>query len=157
MGNQAREGSGRRREESSRPLRSWSRASIKDRLAFARRRAPSRKATAPYRKWAQSRSGIYTTNGTILAAIKRSVEAARCRIFSAPELVGNFHGYFPSYSKLFAEEHDRLTFCVLKAHTLNRGGQVTLKSTDPLVAPEVNFHYFEEGTDKRRRRSGFRG
>jgi choline dehydrogenase len=62
--------------------------------------------------------------------------------------VGNFHGYFPAYSKLFAEEHDRLTFAVLKAHTLNRGGEVTLKSTDPLVAPEVNFHYFEEGTDK---------
>jgi choline dehydrogenase len=62
--------------------------------------------------------------------------------------VGNFHGYFPGYSKLFAQEHDRLTWAVLKAHTLNRGGEVTLKSADPRVAPAVNFHYFDEGTDK---------
>ncbi len=34
-----------------------------------------------------------------------------------------------------------------QAHTLNRGGEVTLRSADPLVAPSINFHYFEEGTD----------
>src|SRR5690242_15663467 len=62
--------------------------------------------------------------------------------------LGNFHGYYPAYSKLLATEHDRLTWAVLKAHTLNQGGRVTLKSADPLVAPHVNFHYFEEGTDK---------
>ena len=106
------------------------------------------KGDKPYGKWADSRSGVYTSNGMILAAIKRSVQTRALPDIFCAGVVGNFHGYFPAYSKLFAEEHDRLTFAVLKAHTLNRGGEVTLKSTDPLVAPEVNFHYFEEGTDK---------
>jgi choline dehydrogenase-like flavoprotein len=35
---------------------------------------------------------------------------------------------------------------VLKAHTNNCGGVVTLRSADPQDRPEINFHYFEEGT-----------
>jgi choline dehydrogenase len=98
-------------------------------------------------EWARSRSGIYSTNGAVLAVMKRSaVQRALPDLFCFG-LVGNFHGYFPGYSKLFANEHDRLTWAILKAHTLNHGGEVTLKSADPLVAPQVNFHYFEEGTD----------
>ncbi|EGX99723.1 Glucose-methanol-choline oxidoreductase [Nitrospirillum viridazoti Y2] len=41
-----------------------------------------------------------------------------------------------------------LTWAVLKAHTLNRGGEVTLRSADPRDTPYINFRYFEEGTDK---------
>ena len=36
---------------------------------------------------------------------------------------------------------------MLKAHTRNRAGTVTLKSADPLDTPTVNFRYFEEGSD----------
>jgi choline dehydrogenase-like flavoprotein len=36
----------------------------------------------------------------------------------------------------------------MKAHTKNRAGTVTLRSTDPLDVPEINFHYFYEGTDR---------
>ena len=63
-------------------------------------------------------------------------------------LIGKFKGYFPGYSKLIAENHNILTWCILKAHTENRGGTVTLKSKDPLDPPQINFHYFKEGTDK---------
>jgi choline dehydrogenase-like flavoprotein len=109
--------------------------------------AEFRKGDHPYQEWANGRSGIYSTNGAILAVIKKSVTQRPLPDLFCFGVVGNFHGYFPGYSKLFASEHDRLTWAILKAHTLNHGGQVTLKSADPLVAPRVNFHYFEEGSD----------
>jgi choline dehydrogenase len=34
---------------------------------------------------------------------------------------------------------------VLKAHTRNRAGEVTLRSNDPRDPPEINFRYFCEG------------
>ena len=34
---------------------------------------------------------------------------------------------------------------VLKGHTANTGGRVTLRSADPRDRPDVNFHYFDEG------------
>jgi choline dehydrogenase len=36
---------------------------------------------------------------------------------------------------------------VLKAHTRNRAGTVKLRSADPRDTPEINFHYFTEGSD----------
>jgi choline dehydrogenase-like flavoprotein len=36
---------------------------------------------------------------------------------------------------------------VLKGHTANAAGTVTLNSADPRDPPHVNFHYFEEGSD----------
>src|SRR6185312_9678968 len=42
---------------------------------------------------------------------------------------------------------DYLTWTVLKAHTENRAGTVTLNSADPRDPPAVAFRYFEEGSD----------
>ena len=36
----------------------------------------------------------------------------------------------------------------MKAHTKNRAGTVKLRSANPLDVPEINFHYFYEGTDR---------
>ena len=36
---------------------------------------------------------------------------------------------------------------VLKAHTNNTAGEVTLASPDPRDRPRINFRYFEEGND----------
>jgi choline dehydrogenase-like flavoprotein len=102
---------------------------------------------SPFREWADRRGGVYITNGAILAVVRKSVQVRPLPDLFCFGLVGNFHGYYPSYSTLFAQQHDRLTWAILKAHTQNRGGEVTLKSADPLVAPQINFHYFEEGTD----------
>jgi choline dehydrogenase-like flavoprotein len=112
--------------------------------------ATFRKDDRIYKKWASRRAGIYTTNGTILGVIRKSAPERSLPDLFCYGLVGNFQGYCPGYSKVFTEEaqHNCVTWVVLKGHTLNRSGEVTLRSTDPLVAPYVNFHYFEEGSDK---------
>ena len=61
--------------------------------------------------------------------------------------LGRFEGYFPTYSDLFVKNLNYLTWAVLKAHTNNRAGEVTLRSADPRDVPQVNFHYFDEGTN----------
>ena len=62
-------------------------------------------------------------------------------------LLAKFEGYFPGYSKPIAERLDYLTWAILKGHTGNRAGEVTLRSPDPREPPHVNFRYFEEGSD----------
>ena len=62
-------------------------------------------------------------------------------------LLTRFSGYFPGYSDVIRRSRGDLTFTVLKAHTNNRGGRVTLATSDPRDPPRVDFHYFEEGTD----------
>jgi choline dehydrogenase len=61
-------------------------------------------------------------------------------------LLGLFKGYFPGYSALFPTHLNYLT--ILKAHTNNRAGKVTPGSADPRDTPEVNFRYFDEGSDR---------
>ena len=62
-------------------------------------------------------------------------------------LLGRFEGYFPGYSSLLAANPNCLTWVVLKAHTNNTAGSVTLRSADPRVPPSINFRYFEDGND----------
>ena len=40
-----------------------------------------------------------------------------------------------------------MTWAILKAHTQNRAGEVTLRSADPRDTPLIDFNYFEEGSD----------
>ena len=94
---------------------------------------------------------VYTTNGGILAVIKRSGPSSD-PTQSPPGLVclallGQFQGYFPGYSKLIAQHHNYLSWVILKAHTHNSAGTVTLRSADPRDTPLINFHYFDEGND----------
>ena len=106
------------------------------------------KGDPQYQEWTNGRQGVYTTNGAVLAVIKRSISTQPLPDLFCFALLGLFRGYFPGYSKLFPEHLNYLTWAILKAHTLNRGGEVTLRSPDPLDPPDINFHYFEEGTDK---------
>ena len=99
-----------------------------------------------YQDW-KKHKGVYTTNGAILAFSKKSDPQRTLPDLFCFGLVGDFRGYEPGYSRRFADEKNMLTWAILKAHTENRGGRVTLKSSDPRVAPAINFHYFEEGTD----------
>ena len=62
-------------------------------------------------------------------------------------LPADFRGYYPGYHKDLELKPNRLTWAVLKAHTKNRGGSVTLRSTDPRDTPDIRFRYFEEGSD----------
>ena len=107
------------------------------------------KGDPQYEEWARSpRSGVYTTNGAMLAAVKRSTAGQPLPDLFCFALLGKFEGYFPGYSRVFPENPNYLTWAILKAHTLNRAGRVTLRSADPRDVPEINFHYFEEGSDE---------
>ncbi|ASG23131.1 GMC family oxidoreductase [Nitrospirillum viridazoti] len=101
-----------------------------------------------YQQWKEKREGVYTTNGAVLAVTKRSAPERPMPDLFCFGLLGEFRGYYPGYSSLFPEHLNMLTWAVLKAHTLNRGGEVTLRSANPRDTPYINFHYFEEGTDK---------
>jgi len=100
-----------------------------------------------YAQWSTNRSGVYTTNGAVLAVIKRSSDEQPVPDLLCFALLGYFKGYVPGYSAWFAQKLNYLTWAVLKGHTINRAGEVTLRSRDPLDTPKVNFHYFQEGTN----------
>lgn len=100
--------------------------------------------------WAQNK-GVYTNTGVlnIMFAKSKTAEAngrpdPDLFIFDAPL---PFTGYHEGYSQRFFE-NNKHTWAVLKAHTLNNAGTVTLRSTDPRDTPLINFHYFAEGSDK---------
>ncbi|MGB0723049.1 MAG: GMC family oxidoreductase [Gammaproteobacteria bacterium] len=100
-----------------------------------------------YKEWKDSRSGVYTTNGAVLAVIKRSAKERPLPDLFCFALLALFRGYFPGFSKLIPENLNYLTWAILKAHTNNTAGSVTLKSADPADTPHINFRYFQEGND----------
>ena len=99
-----------------------------------------------FQEWLKGK-GLYTTNGAVIALMKRSSEERPEPDLFMFGLVGNFKGYFPGYSKQIATDKDYFTWAILKAHTNNTAGRVTLRSSDPRDVPDINFHYFDEGTD----------
>jgi choline dehydrogenase len=101
-----------------------------------------------YHDWAEKREGLYTSNGAVLAAILKSQAERPLPDLFCFALVGLFGGYFPGYSSLAVTKPNYLTWAILKAHTENRAGEVVLRSADPRDTPLINFHYFEEGSDK---------
>lgn len=92
-------------------------------------------------------SGLYTSNGVVLGIMFRSTRRAAEPDLFVFGLPGYFKGYYPDYSKSLLNKRNHFTWAVLKAHTANRGGRVTLKSSDPREPPSICFRYFEEGTD----------
>jgi len=104
-------------------------------------------ADPQYQEWKSSRTGIYTTNGVPICVIARSTGAQPSPDLFCYALLADFRGYKPGYSKVLREHSNYLTWVVLKGHTSNTGGEVTLASRDPRVRPAINFKYFDEGTD----------
>jgi choline dehydrogenase len=111
------------------------------------REAEFRRGDPLWRQWAQRRQGMYTSNGGVLAILKRSSPDVPLPDLCFMSLLAPFKGYFPGYSRLVAEQRNRLTWSVLKAHTRNRAGTVTLRSADPTVPPVVDFRYFDAADD----------
>jgi choline dehydrogenase len=102
---------------------------------------------AQYREWADRRTGVYTTSGAVLSVILPSAPGRPSPDLFCYAIIADFFGYFPGYSKLLPENPNCLTWVVLKGHTNNTAGEVTLRSRDPRDTPLVNFRYFEEGND----------
>jgi choline dehydrogenase-like flavoprotein len=99
-----------------------------------------------YNQWKFQREGVYTTNGAVLAVIKKSVPERPLPDLFCFALLADFRGYYPGYSKEIPKL-DYLTWAVLKAHTNNTAGEVRLQSADPRERPYINFKYFAEGND----------
>jgi choline dehydrogenase-like flavoprotein len=100
-----------------------------------------------FQQWSRDHDGMYASNGAALAVSLRSQPDLAAPDLFCMALLAKFEGYFPGYSRLVAENHDYLTWAVLKAHTHNRAGSVTLRSGDPRDMPVVNFCYFDDGDD----------
>jgi len=100
-----------------------------------------------YRQW-RRRRGVYTTNGGVLTLFRRSSRDQRLPDLFCMALLARFTGYRPGYSRGIARDLNYLTWVVLKAHTQNRSGTVTLRSCDPRRRPEIDFNYFAEGGEE---------
>jgi choline dehydrogenase len=91
--------------------------------------------------------GVYTTNLSALASIRKSNPAKMTRDLVVFCAAGDFHGYYPGWENETYGTPNQFTFLILKAHTANRAGTVTLSSADPRDPPVIDFHYFAEGSD----------
>ncbi len=89
---------------------------------------------------------VYGSNGILLGIKKRSQHDGRDPDLYLFGLVGYFKGYHPGWAKN-ALKPDHFTWVVLKGHTQNTAGSITLRSSDPTATPEINFRYFTDGND----------
>ena len=99
-------------------------------------------------EWKSRGTGVYATNGSVLALFRRSKGAGELPDLFCMSLLAPFRGYYPGYSRAMTDRLNYLTWVVLKAHTGNRAGQVTLRSSDPRDTPLIDFNYFEQGGDE---------
>ncbi|KAF5976009.1 choline dehydrogenase [Fusarium bulbicola] len=91
--------------------------------------------------------GVYGTNGIAIAIILKSSVAE-----DEPDLLisgapAKFKGYFPGYAVDSLADAEHWAWIILKAHSRNNAGTVTLKSTDPRDMPIINFNYFDTGVN----------
>jgi choline dehydrogenase len=101
-----------------------------------------------FAEWERGKKGVYATNGAVLGVIRRSERVRPVPDLFCFALLGDFRGYYPGYSARIPQALNYLTWAILKGHTNNRAGEVTLRSSDPRDVPRINFRYFEEGSDQ---------
>lgn len=105
-------------------------------------------------KWQNNKidRGTYASDGLVAGALIKSSTVNQQTsfpndidtfVFGGPV---NFYGYFPGWDKVAVEDHKHWSWVSLKAHSRNKAGTVKLRSTDPRDVPEINFHYFDEGS-----------
>lgn len=97
----------------------------------------------------QTAKGVYASNGIALGIIQKSSVAES----DDPDLIitggpANFPGYYPGWSDKALSDHVHWSWIVLKAHSRNNAGNITLKSTDPRDMPVINFNSFQIGGDE---------
>ena len=100
-----------------------------------------------WQSWDAGRESLYDGSGAAIAVVRRSRAASPEPDIFCMALPALFQGYETGFSDAIRDHKDRLTWAVLKAHTNNRAGSVSLRSADPRDPPLVNFHYFEDGDD----------
>jgi choline dehydrogenase-like flavoprotein len=100
-----------------------------------------------FRQWLTCRSGVYATNGSVISVFKKSTHSGAAPDLFCMALLANFQGYYPGYSTKIASDLNYLTWAILKGHTGNRAGAVTLCSSDARDMPRINFHSFAQGAE----------
>ncbi|MGJ8677400.1 MAG: GMC family oxidoreductase [Akkermansiaceae bacterium] len=98
-------------------------------------------------QWLEDRQGPYNSAGTAMSFLIKSFDIKEDPDLFVFGLPTYFQGYFPLWFSTFIDVRNQFTWANLKAHTKNTGGTVQLKTKNPFDTPEINFHYFEEGTD----------
>ena len=93
--------------------------------------------------------GPYHSNGGLASILRRSADTVAdpdLHIFAVP---GFFKGYYPGYSDdaLDGDHQADLTWLILKGHTGNNAGRVTLASANPRERPVINFRNYNQGGD----------
>ena len=109
------------------------------------RGATFRRGDAAYRRWEDGGRGLYASNGAVLTVFTRSTVAGALPDLFVMAMVARFDGYAPGYSASLGTERNCLTWVVLKAHTKNTAGEVTLQSADPRDPPRINFRQWVDG------------
>lgn len=106
-------------------------------------------------EWLEKKSGLYVTNGGVVAILRRSPAADGPEpdlfIFGAPAA---FRGYYWGWSKELLrprmgdqiDQRNLWSWIILKAYTRNNCGTVTLRSRSNKDSPVINFHSFGEGS-----------
>jgi choline dehydrogenase-like flavoprotein len=121
---------------------------MKHTLAYLAPCTPTNLASDPCLAALFAGLGPYTTNVTFLSSILKSTPTAAERDLVLFFAAGYFRGYVPGWQIDAFSRFDVIASLMLRAHNHNRGGTVTLRTADPRDPPEINFHYFGEGTDK---------
>lgn len=112
------------------------------------------KCLEDYMKSTADSSQVYGTNGVAISLIRSSSSKQSTPDLCIFGLPGRFTGYYPGYSNDTtrslnpgAKEEDKknyFTWAILKGHTKNKAGEVTLRTADPRDTPNINFRYFDQ-------------
>jgi len=95
----------------------------------------------------ETNKGLYATNGVPVAkVIKSSVSTGEpdVVVLGTPAV---FRGYYPGYAKDSYADKKHWSWLILKAHSRNAAGTVTLTSTDPRDMPNITFNSYAQGGD----------
>ena len=99
-----------------------------------------------FREWKLFGKGLYSTNGSVIGLTKRSSPQQPVPDLYNFGVPAEFLGYFPGYSRDATARKDRFSWMVLKGHTTNRAGTVTLESKNPWDVPKIYFRHVDEGS-----------
>lgn len=92
--------------------------------------------------------GPYASNGTAIGVAKKSkpgLSEPDLFVFGLPTI---FKGYYPGYSRDIAGAKRHFSWVILKGHTKNDAGRVTLRSADPTDTPTIDFRSYADGSDQ---------
>ncbi|OBR15114.1 Choline dehydrogenase [Colletotrichum higginsianum IMI 349063] len=91
--------------------------------------------------------GVYATNGIAIAIVLKSSVAEDEPDLFVSGAPAKFKGYFPGYASDSLADAQHWAWIVLKAHSRNNAGTVTLRSADPRDMPAIDFNYYDAGVN----------